>query len=405
MKLRCDAPFKNCAAIWQKCQSLIAGIRQKNEPSLRGFSANSEQALPEAIPSNLVGTLNYNQTAFTICRGLPRRARTLLPMTVYWLGISLVIPTISSAQIFNKKEPLAHTFSIVARDEKTGEMAVGVQSHWFSVGTAVSWGEGGVGVVATQSFVLKSYGPRGLELMKQGKSAKDALDLLLQQDEGREVRQVAMIDTNGNVAAHTGNKCIDFASHIVGRNYSVKSNMMLNNKVCPAMSKAFEASAGKPLAERVLIALQAAQAAGGDIRGKQSAAILVVSGRSTGKPWDEKLIDLRVDDHAAPLVEMDRLLRLFRAYEHMNNGDLAVEKNNMKLAMDEYSAAMKMFPTNLEMQYWTAITLANNKEVKKAAAMLQKIYAKDANWKELTKRLPKVGLLTVSESDLKLLMK
>ena len=311
----------------------------------------------------------------------------------------------SFAQFFKQNESFAHTFSIVARDPITGEMAVGVQSHWFSVGTAVTWGEAGVGVVATQSFVNKSYGIKGLALMKQGKSATEALNELREDDEGREVRQVAMLDTNGNVSSFTGKNCIDFASNIIGKNYSVQSNMMLNNKVCPAMSKAFEASAGKPLAERVLLALQAAQAAGGDIRGKQSAAILVVSGRSTGKPWDEKLIDLRVDDHAAPLVEMDRLLRLFRAYEHMNNGDLAVEKNDMKKAMDEYGAAMKMFPTNLEMQYWTAITLANNKQVPKAAAMLQKIYAKDANWKELTKRLPKVGLLTVSDGDLKMLMK
>ncbi|MES2774074.1 MAG: DUF1028 domain-containing protein [Bacteroidota bacterium] len=329
-------------------------------------------------------------------------------MTASIVAIAFIVTITASsatAQIFNKKEPLAHTFSIVARDEKTGEMAVGVQSHWFSVGTAVSWGEGGVGVVATQSFVLKSYGPKGLELMKQGKTAKEALVLLLQQDEGREVRQVAMIDTNGNVAAHTGNKCIDFASHIVGKNYSVQSNMMLNDKVCPAMAKAFETSAGKPLAERVLIAMQAAQAVGGDIRGKQSAAILVVAGRTEGKPWDERLIDLRVDDHTAPLAEMDRLLRLFRAYEHMNNGDLAVEKNDMQKAMTEYAAAMKMFPSNLEMQYWTAITLANNKEVSKAAAMLQKIYAKDANWRELTRRLPKVGLLNVTGKDLLLLQK
>ncbi len=373
----------------------IASSLRKTASSLRGF-------LPVAIPCYSSTGLHSNQTPFTNGRGLPRRARTLLAMTLIFL---FSIPSSASAQIFNKKEPLAHTFSIVARDEKTGEMAVGVQSHWFSVGTSVSWGEGGVGVVATQSFVLKSYGPKGLELMKQGKTAKEALELLLQQDEGRDVRQVAMIDTNGNVAAHTGKKCIDFASHIVGKNYSVQSNMMLNNKVCPAMAKAFEASAGKPLAERVLIALNAAEAVGGDIRGKQSAAILVVAGRSEGKPWDEKLIDLRVDDNTAPLKEMDRLLRLFRAYEHMNNGDLAVEKNQMKLAMDEYSAAMKMFPSNLEMQYWTAITLANNKEVPKAAAMLQKIYAKDANWSELTKRLPKVGLLNVSEASLNLLIK
>jgi uncharacterized Ntn-hydrolase superfamily protein len=404
MKLRCDAPFKNCATIWQKGLSLIAGILQKNEPSLQKKASSLRvppmAGLPVAIPNNLLAELNHNKTLFSNGRGLPRRAGTLLAMTLIFL---FSIPT--TAQIFNKKEPLAHTFSIVARDEKTGEMAVGVQSHWFSVGTAVSWGEGGVGVVATQSFVLKSYGPKGLELMKQGKTAKEALDMLLKQDEGLDVRQVAMIDTNGNVAAHTGKKCIDYASHIIGKNYSVQSNMMLNNKVCPAMSKAFEASIGKPLAERVLITLNAAEAVGGDIRGKQSAAILVVAGRSEDKPWDEKLIDLRVDDNTAPLKEMDRLLRLFRAYEHMNNGDLAVEKNEMQKAMDEYAAAMKMFPSNLEMQYWTAITLANNKEVKKAAAMLQKIYAKDANWSELTKRLPKVGLLNVSESDLKMLMK
>ena len=311
----------------------------------------------------------------------------------------------ASAQFLKKDNGLAHTFSIVARDAKTGEMAVGVQSHWFSVGTAVPWGEAGVGVVATQSFVNKSYGPKGLALIKAGKTAPEALQELLAQDEGREVRQVAMIDTNGNVNAHTGKNCIDYASQIVGKNFSVQSNMMLNNKVCPAMAKAFEASEGKPIAERILIALQAAQAVGGDIRGKQSAAILVVAGKSTGQIWTDRLIDLRVDDNDLPLVEMERLLKLFRAYEHMDKGDLATEKNNMKLAMEEYGAAMKMFPKNLEMQYWTAITLANNKKVKEAGIMLQKIYKQDANWRELTKRLTKVNLLTVSETDLKELIK
>jgi uncharacterized Ntn-hydrolase superfamily protein len=317
----------------------------------------------------------------------------------------IFISNISFAQFFKNNDGLAHTFSIAARDAKTGEMAVGVQSHWFSVGTAVPWGEAGVGVVATQSFVNKSYGPKGLALIRAGKTAPEALQELLAQDEAREVRQVAMIDTNGNVNAHTGKNCIDYASQIVGKNFSVQSNMMLNNKVCPAMAKAFEASEGKPLAERVLIALQSAQAVGGDIRGKQSAAILVVAGKSTGQIWTDRLIDLRVDDNDLPLVEMERLLKLFRAYEHMDKGDLATEKNDMKLAMEEYGAAMKMFPKNLEMQYWTAITLANNKKVKEAGIMLQKIYRQDANWRELTKRLPKVNLLTVSEIDLKELIK
>ena len=310
-----------------------------------------------------------------------------------------------SAQFFKKDAGLAHTFSVVARDPVTGEMAVGVQSHWFSVGTAVSWGEAGVGVVATQSFVNKSYGIKGLGLMKNGKTAPAALSELLAADEGREVRQVAMIDVNGNVNSFTGKNCIDHAGNIVGKNYSVQSNMMLGDKVNAAMSKAFEGSEGKPLAERVLLTLKAAQAVGGDIRGKQSAAILVVAGKSTGQPWNERLIDLRVDDNKAPLDELDRLLRLFRAYEHMDKGDLAIEKNDMKEAMEEYGTAMKMFPENLEMKYWTAITLANNKKVKEASDLLQKIYIKDANWRELTKRLPKVNLLNVSAADLQILLK
>lgn len=311
----------------------------------------------------------------------------------------------SFAQFFKKDESFAHTFSIVAGDPQTGEMAVGVQSHWFSVGTAVPWGEAGIGVVATQSFVNKSYGIKGLELMKAGKTAPEALKELLAQDEGREVRQVAMIDAAGNVNAHTGKNCIDFANHIVGENFSVQSNMMLNNKVCPAMAKAFTLSAGKPLAERVMLALKAAQAAGGDIRGKQSAALLVVAGKSSGLPWNDRLIDLRVDDHKAPLAELERLLKLFRAYGHMDKGDLATEKNDMKLAMEEYGTAMKLFPANLEMQYWTAITLANNKKIKEASVLLQKIYRQDGNWRELTKRLPKVNLLNVSPADLKELVR
>ncbi len=325
--------------------------------------------------------------------------------SIFLFSLCLITVSISFAQFYKKEAGLAHTFSIVARDPVTGEMAVGVQSHWFSVGTAVSWGEAGVGVVATQSFVNKSYGIKGLDLMKKGKTAPEALKELLAADDGREVRQVAMIDANGNVNAFTGKNCIEHAGNIVGKNYSVQSNMMLGDQVNAAMSQAFEGSTGKPLAERVLIALQAAQAAGGDIRGKQSAAILVVAGKSTSQPWNERLIDLRVDDHKAPLDELDRLLRIFRAYEHMDKGDLATEKNDMKLAMEEYGAAMKMFPDNLEMQYWTAITLANNNKLAEASRLLQKIYKKDANWRELTKRLPKVNLLNVSAAGLQELLK
>ena len=312
----------------------------------------------------------------------------------------------ANAQFFKKDNGLAHTFSIVARDEKTGEIAVGVQSHWFSVGTSVSWAEAGVGAVATQSFTNKSFGIRGLALLKEGKTAQQALDILLSDDPGKEVRQVGIVDAKGNVANFTGKNCVDFAGDLKGKNYAVQSNMMLTNEVPFAMAKSFEANAQLPLAERVLEALKAAQKVGGDIRGKQSAAILVVKGEATGKPWDENhLVDLRVDDHAEPLAEMERLLKTHRAYEHMNNGDLAIENNNMTLAMQEYGAAMKMFPKNLEMQYWTAITLANGGNVPKAALMLQAIYAKEPNWRKMTKRLPKVGLLTVKEKELMLLLK
>jgi uncharacterized Ntn-hydrolase superfamily protein len=309
------------------------------------------------------------------------------------------------AQHTKQKEPFAHTFSIVARDEKTGEIAVGVQSHWFSVGTVVSWAEAGVGAVATQSFVNVSFGIRGLQLLKAGLTPQQTLDSLLSSDSGREVRQVAIIDTFGNIATHTGKNCIQFADHKNGQNFSVQANMMLNDKVVPAMEKAWNVNAGKALPERIVEVLKAAQLAGGDIRGKQSAALLVVKPRSSGKIWEDRYIDLRVDDHSNPINELARLLKVFRAYEYMNTGDLLMEKNDMNGAMQAYNSSMKLFPSNLEMQYWTAITLANNKEVQKAASMLQKIYVKDANWRELTKRLKPVGLLNVSEDAFQQLIK
>jgi uncharacterized Ntn-hydrolase superfamily protein len=310
----------------------------------------------------------------------------------------------AAQSIYSATDPLAHTFSIVARDPKTGEMAVAVQSHWFSVGTSVSWGEAGVGVVATQSFTNKSFGLRGLALLKSGKSAQQALDELLAADESREVRQVAILDNQGRVATHTGKKCVDMAGHQQGAQFSVQANMMLNATVWGAMAKAYEASASLPLAERVLAALDAAQAAGGDIRGRQSAALLVVRGTTTEGPWADRLVDLRVDDADKPLVELRRLLKLHRAYDHMNAGDLAVEKNDMPTAIQEYQAAEKMFPSNLEMKYWHAITLANKQQVPAALALLKPIFQQEPNWRILTERLPKVGLLTVSAAELKQIM-
>lgn len=310
-------------------------------------------------------------------------------IVVFFLPVNIL-----SAQVYQNNNPLAHTYSIVARDTKTGEMAVGVQSHWFSVGTTVSWAKAGVGAVATQSFVDKSYGPKALALIEKGYTATEALKELLQQDPNQNVRQVAIIDHQGNVAVHTGSHCIQYANHIQGNNYSVQSNMMLNNTVCKAMADAFEKTAHLPLGERVIAALAAAESAGGDIRGKQSAVLLVVSGNKK-EAWNNALVDLRVDDHAQPITELKRLYQLHKAYQYMNDGDLAVEKGDMENAMKNYNAAMKLFPQNLEMQYWTAITLLNNKKINQAFDMLKKIYKQDKNWKSLTERLAPVGLLTV----------
>jgi len=331
---------------------------------------------------------------------------TLLPKLIgmkkqTWVVALLVFvtgPAIS--QVYKNDNPFAHTFSIVARDSITGEMGVAVQSHWFSVGTVVSWAEAGVGAIATQSFVNKSFGIRGLDLLRNGLSAQETLDSLLATDEGRDVRQVAIVDTKGNVATHTGKNCIQYATQIQGNQFSVQSNMMLGKKVSIAMEAAFKQSAGKTLGERMLMALEAAQKVGGDIRGQQSAAMLIVPKISEGKPWDERTVDLRVDDSREPIKELRRLYGVHLAYEHMNRGDLAVEKNNMAAAMNEYNAAMKMMPNNLEMQYWTGITLANNKEINKASLILKNVFARDKNWKELTRRLPAVSLLTVKDADL-----
>lgn len=315
----------------------------------------------------------------------------------------LLIPFALTAQSFYGNNPFAHTYSIVAYDSTSGEIGVAVQSHWFSVGTVVCWGEAGVGVVATQSFVNVSFGPRGLELLKEGLTPGEAVDKLLSDDEGREYRQLAILDAKGNVAAFTGKNCIQPAGHIVGKGYSVQANLMSNDKIWGAMSKAFENAKG-PLAERMVAALEAAENAGGDIRGKQSAALLVFSGKPTGKIWLDKLVDLRVDDHPEPIKEIKRLLKVHRAYEHMNNGDLAVEKNDMETAMKEYSAAMDMFPDNLEMKYWTAVTLANNDRIEDALKLFKEVFDKDKNWKTLTPRLVPSGLLKVTDENLKLIM-
>ena len=293
-----------------------------------------------------------------------------------------------------------HTYSIVARDSVTGEMGVAVQSHWFSVGSVVTFAEAGVGAVATQSFVEVSYGPLGLELMRAGKTAQEALAALLSVDKNENVRQVAMVDKQGNVAVHTGSKCIIEAGHHLGAQYSTQANMMEKNTVWNAMAKTYETTKGD-LIDKLMSALEAGQQEKGDIRGMQSAAILIVPGESEGAPWREKVIDLRVEDHTDPIKELKRLIKVHRAYEHMNKGDEHVANNDMKSALMEYAKAGELYPENEEIIFWQAVTLVDAGEVEKALPLFRDVFKKNRNWVELTKRLPHSGLLPADSELIK----
>ncbi len=288
--------------------------------------------------------------------------------------------------------PFAHTFSIVARDPETGDMGVAVQSHWFSTGSVVTWAEPGVGAIATQSMAEVSYGPLGLFQMQQNKPAQTVLKELLEKDTNREVRQVAMVDADGNIAVHTGTRCIAEAGHQTGEQYSVQANMMLKPTVWPAMAAAYESASGC-LSERMLAALDAAQAEGGDIRGKQSAALLVVSGTGTVEPWKGVLVDLRVEDNPEPLVELRHLYNIQRAYEYMNSGDDLLSKGMIEDAFTAYDNAARLAPDIIELPFWQAVTLIESGREEEGLPILKKVIAAEPNWLTLIERLPAAGLL------------
>jgi uncharacterized Ntn-hydrolase superfamily protein len=314
------------------------------------------------------------------------------------VAASLILALPSVAQEMRHRRPVA-TYSIVARDPGTGEMGVAVQSHWFSVGAIVPWAEAGVGAVATQSFVEPAYGPLGLELMRMGRSATEALRALVSTDPDEAVRQVAMVDSRGRVGAHTGSRAITAAGHHVGEGYSTQANLMESATVWDAMARAYEASEGD-LAERLLAALEAAEAEGGDIRGRQSAAIVVVAAESSGRPWQDRLFDLRVEDHPDPVGELRRLVRLQRAYRALNEGDEWVTRGEVERAMEAYRRAMELVPdeaTNGEGPFWVGITLASTGDTAGAVPYLRRAQAQDPRWAELVGRLPAAGLLPSPE--------
>ena len=288
------------------------------------------------------------------------------------------------------------TYSIVARDPETGEMGVAVQSHYFSVGTIVTWAEAGVGAVATQSLALPSYGPRGLDLMRSGSGAASSLSSLVAQDEGRAGRQVAFIDASGEVAAHTGERCIAEAGHIIGEGFSVQANMMARDTVWQAMADAYTSSSGD-LAARLLSALDAAESEGGDIRGRQSSAILVVGRDPTGNLWEDRLFDLRVEDHPDPNAELRRLVNYRRAYDHVDKGDDAMGAGDMDRALEEYATAETLTPEILELPFWKAVGLAGVGRIEEARVILESIYAQEPTWRELLPRVVDAGLLAIDD--------
>ncbi len=312
------------------------------------------------------------------------------------LILVLAILTLVFSQKTSSMRPIS-TYSIVALDKTTGELGVAVQSHWFSVGFLVPWVKAGVGAVATQSFVKVDYGPDGLQLMESGITAVDALKTLTSKDEGEAVRQVGMIDIKGNVAAHTGSRCIKYAGHIIGENYSVQANMMANGTVPKAMAVAFEKTKGD-LADRMMAALEAAEAEGGDIRGKQSAAMVIVSGEPSGVDWKDTKLSLRIEDHPTPLIELKRLIRVHRAYQHANMGDHYMETEEIDNALIEYSKAAEYYPENAELPYWSAIALANGGRLEEALPVFQSVFERNPDLRTMTPRLVKSGLLPDDEN-------
>ncbi len=284
------------------------------------------------------------------------------------------------------------TYSIVARDAATGQLGVAVQSHWFSVGSVVTWAEPGIGAVATQSFVDPAYGPLGLELMRAGKSAEEALTALLAADEYENVRQVGMVDASGVVAHHTGANAIVEHCDDAGEQFTVQANLMWKSTVCAAMKEAYLSAKGD-LAERLMLALEAAEGEGGDIRGKQSAAILVVSGDRSQPAWGGRIIDLRVEDHGDPLSELRRLLTLARGFNIITDGDVFVTEGDIEAAKRAYADAEKLMPENHEAIFWHAVTLADVGQLDEALPMFGQAFEMWPLWKELVPRLPGSGLL------------
>lgn len=275
------------------------------------------------------------------------------------------------------------TYSIVARDPDTGELGVAVQSHWFSVGSVVPWAEPGLGAVATQANAEVAYGPRILALLRDGADPRSALAQLLAEDSAAASRQVAVLDAQARVAVHTGEECMAFAGHATGDGVSCQANIMLTERVWGAMLEAF-ATTGGSLTERLLAALDAAELAGGDLRGRQSAAILVVPAEA--EPWRTR-VSLRVEDHPDPLPELRRLVGLHQAYALAAQGDELTGEGRHDEAAERFRRAAELAPDNDELRFWAGLGAAQAGDLDAGVAKVRSAIAQHRGWQELLERL------------------
>jgi uncharacterized Ntn-hydrolase superfamily protein len=280
------------------------------------------------------------------------------------------------------------TYSIIAFDPETRECGVAVQSHYFSVGSLVTWAEPGVGAVATQATVDIAYGPRGLERMRAGRTAPEALAELVAADELGQVRQVAMLDVHGGIACHTGSKCMAFAGQTVGHHHSCQANLMRTGEVWDAMSEAYLGASG-PLAERLIDALDAGEAAGGDLRGRQSAAVLVVP--AEGEGWQRRT-ELRVEDHEDPLGELRRIWGLDTSYRMLREADEVFAAGDEARSAEIYVEAWERVPDNHELKFWAGLAMVERGEEERARVLLREAIDEHREWRRV------VDMLTVEMS-------
>jgi uncharacterized Ntn-hydrolase superfamily protein len=294
---------------------------------------------------------------------------------------------------------LAATYSIVALDPRSGEMGVAVQSHYFSVGSAVPWAKSGVGVVATQSILELSYGPLGLSLMEGGLTSKQAMKALTKVDTNPDVRQVSMLSIHGDISTHTGKNCIPEAGHRIGESFSVQANLMRNRRVWPAMASAYARGRGN-LANRLMQTLEAGEQAGGDARGKQSAAIIVVKVKSSGIPWKDRVMELRVEDSVDPLGELRRLIAIHEAFRHADQGDKFVAERKLSAALKEYETAARLAPQIEELKFWEAVSLLAAGKRQVARRLLKEVFDINNDWKQVLENVVRTRLYEIDKRTL-----